>query len=220
MFLDVDLKTPNVDLKPPLRSTFGVLESTSNGIFKKSPKTKNIYVLVVSFPEHETFFVSAQSAQAFCCVCPVAATTPRHPLAFCLVLNVMDDTHTESCGQSEIGDAADLPIDFEGADKITCNLCGHLASDPSPLTTPTTLALSMGKRPWNYRKIKHEISGEFCVRKPVGKYCRCCRNAFGAMGLHDKFSTIGDYYKHLCKPENMQESQGFANSVTEWIRRF
>ena len=122
-----------------------------------------------------------------------------------------DDGHSSAC------DMASIPIDFDDADLIKCNLCGHTATEDSPLTTSTSLVLSRGKWPWNYRKIKDSETGEVMSRKPVGKYCRCCNNSFGCRGLHRKHTNISEYYKHLCKPENTQESRGFAIATQEWI---
>ena len=119
--------------------------------------------------------------------------------------------------ESGLTDDGDLPIKvLERASN--CNLCGHDWNEKSPLTNPVSIAQSNGLWPWPCRKAIDENNGGAPCREPKGKYCKICINTAGCMGLLSKFGTIHNYYKHLCKPENMQESRRFALGHQEWIR--
>lgn len=110
-----------------------------------------------------------------------------------------------------------VPIDYTKAEKVICNLCGHSASEPSPLIGTMTL-VHYGKN-WPWIRFNPVKEGKVTIAKrPTGKYCGCCINTFYCLGLDATHGSISDFYTHVTKSEYAHQGRSFNASQKLWIK--
>ena len=111
----------------------------------------------------------------------------------------------------------DLPINLDGVEHLTCNICAVRVTDDSPLTSLTLLPKYGKTVPWaKYQVVKDDSQKPIC-RKPVGNFDAICRNVFFALGKDEEHKGLKKYYIHLCKPDNAQEGRAFVKFRATWV---
>eukprot|EP00971_Amphidinium_carterae_P029800 586508-Amphidinium_carterae.1 len=81
----------------------------------------------------------------------------------------------------------DKPILLKGVNIPECNLCGVLASAPSPLVTAHENDQWGGLRPWGNYRAQPAATGYPGFKYPYGCLCRICMNVWqqtGALGTN------------------------------------
>ena len=118
-------------------------------------------------------------------------------------------------------DDADIPIaaqvDVTGCDKIKCGICGHKATDDSPLHGLKHKAVYGSYWPWNRYNNKKDDDGVVISKAHYGKRCAICRNTYSMLGYPEKYGPIHDFVTLIAKPENFHVSRDFVRATTELI---
>ena len=129
-----------------------------------------------------------------------------------MALDASECGGTSVCGT----DADELPVDFTNCEGVTCKMCGSRCTDVSPLTS---LAEVGKKLQWGqYGKVR-DSTGSVVARRPVAQVDALCKNVFYALGLDAEHGTLGEFYKHCCKPENAHKNRNFLQMRHEFIKK-